>query len=48
MILASSIGSLVWFDLIAVLLGGRLKRERSWKRISALLIVHGNYLLYCI
>lgn len=46
MILATIIGGLVWFDLIGVLIGGRLKRERSWQRISSMFILHGNYLFY--
>ncbi|GBB83606.1 hypothetical protein RclHR1_01030021 [Rhizophagus clarus] len=40
MVLASIIGFLVWLDLIGVLIGGRLKRERSWKRISSMFILH--------
>ncbi|RIA84676.1 hypothetical protein C1645_831899 [Glomus cerebriforme] len=40
MVLASVVGFFVWFDLVGVLIGGRLKRERSWLRISAMIILH--------
>ncbi|CAG8654186.1 5283_t:CDS:2, partial [Racocetra persica] len=40
MILASVVGGLAWLHLVSVLLGGRARREKSWKILSVLFFVY--------
>lgn len=42
MIFAAFVGGIAWLLLIGALVGGRNKRERAWKGITALLLVHGT------